>query len=441
MKVFFLTFLLPLLMYAEEIRVQLSSERALTPIYVSQFQREGDALSSQYTDELFGVLSFDLSYNGSSQVVSKNSERENLTSKLFDSSAWKDMGIAHILQGKITHKQLQIKLFSTETNTVKTFESVVLTGVMKEDRRLIHKLADRICRILFNRDGVANSRILYCVQSKNEQGGSPWISEVWECDWDGANSRQVTKESSYSVTPLFIPANQQHANDRFLYVSYKNGQPKIFIASLKEGKGERLIDIRGNQLLPAVSRKRDKIAFICDASGRADLFLQPFDAIKGKAGKPCQLFSYPRSSQASPTFSPDGGLLAFVSDKDGSPRVYTIPATFNSKRAVPTLITKKNPESSCPAWSPDGKKIAFSARTAGIRQIWIYDFESREEKQLTYGPGNKENPSWAPNSVHLVFNSADNDSSELYLVNLNQPEAIKITRGSGKKHYPSWGTR
>lgn len=440
MKMIFLL-LLPFLLFGEEIRVQLTSDHELLPIYISQFLKEGEELSPQYLEELHGVLSFDLSYNGSTQVVSKNSEREGLLSKLFDASAWKQMGIAHVLQAKVSHKQLQLKLLSTQSNTVKNFEIIPLTGILKEDRRLIHKLADRIHRVLFNTEGVAHSRILYCVQMKNGQGASPWISEVWECDWDGANARQVTKESSYSVTPLFIPANPHYATDRFLYVSYKNGQPKIFIASLKEGKGERFIDIRGNQLLPAISSKRDKIAFICDASGRADLFLQPFDPNKGKVGKPYQLFSYPRSSQASPTFSPDGATIAFVSDKDGAPRIYTISATFHSKRATPTLITKKNPESSCPAWSPDGKKIAFSARTTGIRQIWIYDFETGEEKQLTFGPGNKENPSWAPDSLHLVFNSTDSDSSELYMVNLNQPEAIKISRGSGKKHYPSWGTR
>jgi Tol biopolymer transport system component len=71
----------------------------------------------------------------------------------------------------------------------------------------------------------------------------------------------------------------------------------------------------------------------------------------------------------------------------------------------------------------------------------VYDFETKEEKQLTYGPGHKENPSWAPNSHHIVFNSTDHATSDLYVVNINQPEAIKITKGPGKKHYAAWTTR
>ncbi|HUD01880.1 MAG TPA: hypothetical protein VMR37_06100 [Rhabdochlamydiaceae bacterium] len=41
------------------------------------------------------------------------------------------------------------------------------------------------------------------------------------------------------------------------------------------------------------------------------------------------------------------------------------------------------------------------------RPFWIYNFESKEERQLTDGTGNKENPSWVPDSKHLVFNSTD----------------------------------
>jgi TolB protein len=105
------------------------------------------------------------------------------------------------------------------------------------------------------------------------------------------------------------------------------------------------------------------------------------------------------------------------------------------------MISKQNRENSCPAWSPDGTKLAYSAKTNGIRQIWIYDFGKGEEWQLTSGSGHKENPAWAPDSRHIIFNSTDDHTSELYIVNLSQPEALKISRGTGKKHYPTWGSR
>ena len=76
--------------------------------------------------------------------------------------------------------------------------------------------------------------------------------------------------------------------------------------------------------------------------------------------------------------------------------------------------------------------------TNNVRQIWTYDFQKNEERQMTQGGGNKENPTWAPNSLHLIFNSTGHSGSELYLINLNQPEAVKITNGPGEKRFPNW---
>ncbi|MBI2742295.1 MAG: Tol-Pal system protein TolB [Chlamydiales bacterium] len=434
-----------------EIRVQLSTASSLIPVYMGRFDGE-TSLDRNYLSQLESVLLFDLNNNGSTRALPINDQKEKvLTAKeakeCFSPKAWKSFGIAHVMKVLITGKTLSLDLFTTSSGSLKHFSDITLTGEIAHDRRQIHKLADGIHKSLFNRDGIASSRILFARQAKEVRADSPdaagWASEIWECDWDGHNARQITSERSYCVTPVFIPVSSSFpgASDRFLYVSYKSGQPKIFLASLKEGVGRRLIDLRGNQLLPAISPQRDKVAFICDAAGRSDLFMQPFNPQTGEVGKPQQLFSYPHSTQASPTFSPDGTKVAFVSDKDRSMRIYVIPATGSGRRANPQLITKQNSENSCPSWSPDGRKLAYSAKTGGVRQIWIYDFATQEERQLTSGAGNKENPTWAADSLHLVFNSTDASSSELYVVNLNQPDAIRITKGQGKNHYPTWGPR
>jgi len=431
----------PLFSVEEEIKIYLQTESKATPIYVADFQ----GANPTYLNQLRSILKYDLDHDGSSRVMAQSSEKEDLLKSenkqtAFSPITWKALGAMHVATVKVSDNQLQLSLFSVGTQTLKHFPSFHLTGNLLQDRRIIHQCADLLHKVLYGKDGVANTKLLYCVQISGSGPAKKWISEVWECDWDGANARQVTKENSYCVTPAYLPSTDG-ANDRFIYVSYKKGQPKIYLASLKDGNGQRLVSLRGNQLLPAVSFQKDKIAFICDASGRTDLFLQHLHPQSGKASTPVQLFSYPRSTQASPTFSPDGKKIAFVSDKDGGARIYTIPSDGGTKRAAAQLLTKKNQENSCPAWSPDGKKIAYSAKTKGVRQIWIYDLATGEESQLTDGPGHKENPAWAPDSLHLIFNSTGTEQSELYMVNLNQPEVVKITQGPGKKDYPAWGKR
>lgn len=426
----------------QEIRVVLETQSSLSPIYLSHINCTDSSFPANYVKELEKVLLFDFNYNGKTKVANRTKEKELLLISSDQQSALlKGIEAPFALSFSLKQKGLHCKVYSLLDGRTKSFSDIHLTGVLGQDRQKLHKLSDAIHKTLFHEEGIAYSRILYCYQSKNESSDSSWKSEIIECDWDGENSKVITEEKSYCVTPVLIPKGEGMNKEMFLYVSYKTGQPKIFIASLDEGKGKKAVDIRGNQILPAISRKRDKIAFICDATGRTDLFVQPIQPETGRTGTPKQLFSYPKSTQASPTFSPDGSKIAFVSDKDGAARIYCIPSEIGSKRPTATLLTKKNRESSCPAWAPDGTKLAYSAKTEGTRQIWIYDFSTGEEKQLTHGPGNKENPCWANNSLHIVFNSTDGVSSDLYVVNLNQPEAVKITKGLGKKHYPTWGLR
>lgn len=434
------------LISAQEIRVNLNTSSSLHPCYIGKIQSQNTSFSISYLNQLESILNYDFNYNGMTTVLPRAADKEKLLQNqdekvAFNASSWKEMGLSYVLQLKLVGNTLTASCFTTQASSLKKFTSVTLNGQLHEDRIRIHKLADAIFKTLFQLEGVASSRLLFAHQTKGKNNNQEWLSEIWECDWDGGNLKQITHENSYCVTPVFLPHSSQFNNDKFLYVSYKMGQPKIYIASLSDGLGQRMIDLRGNQILPSISQKRDKIAFISDAGGRTDLFIQPLSASGADSGVPVQLYSYPRSTQASPTFSPDGSTVAFVSDKDGGTRIYTLSTSSSAKRGNAIMITKKNKENTCPCWSPDGKKIAYSAKTNGIRQIWIYDLVSKEETQLTTGPGNKENPCWAPDSKHLVFNSTDGDSSELYVVNLNQPDAVKITKGPGKKHYPAWGKR
>jgi TolB protein len=251
----------------------------------------------------------------------------------------------------------------------------------------------------------------------------------------------VTSNCGFCISPVYLPPKPGFLRNAFFFVSYKIGQPKIYIGSLKGGEPQRFISLKGNQLTPSVSLQRDKMAFVCDYTNNPDLFLQAFDVESGPKDKPQQIFAVPHGTQGSPALSPDGKRVAFVSNKDGSPRIYVmdIPAPGAKLKDIkPILISKYNRESSAPSWSPDGSKIVYCASTDGVRQIWMYDFKKNEEKQLTKGKGNKENPAWGPNSLHIVYNSTGSEGSELYLMNLNQTEATRISQGKGEKHFPNW---
>lgn len=422
---------------SQDLRIHLTSEATLDPIYISHFINGERYYEPSYIEQLETVLSFDFQNNGLMQTIKNHPDKEKIlkSQKLLPSTSldeiktWK---IPYILKIEVIDKTLHSSLFIASENTVKNF-NISLSGKLSADRCHLHRLADLVYQSIYQEPGIASSKIFYAVKNKQNE---KWISEIWCCDWDGGNPEQITNEGSYCINPIYF--KPQKGSPQLLYVSYKQGQPKIYQTSLKDKNSRRLISLRGNQLLPALSHTQDKMAFICDVAGQADLFIQSLSHKEGEKQKPIQLFSYPYSTQGSPTFNPDATQIAFVSDKDGSPRIYTLPISPRLKKTVPHLLTKRNHENSCPAWSPDGKKLAYSAKTKGIRQLWIYDFETGEEYPLTEGPEHKENPSWAPNSRHLVFNLTSGSNSEICIINMQQRQMIKISKGSGIKHYPMW---
>jgi TolB protein len=436
-----------------EILVHLDTEVPLLPLYLSTIETpQNGSLSKEHLSSIRDILSFDLNYNGSTKVLTPK-EVQKLSSlsgqDSFDVSLDFDKikrdGILYIIKLKTTDNSLSAKVISTNAQSAQTIDNIRLSGDLSKDRTTIHALSDAIHRALFEKQGIASCKLLFTIKktvpSQSKGLEAKVVSEVFESDYDGKNARQLTHEGTLCANPSYIPTQQGQRPAAFCFVSYKIGQPKIYYANLKDPRPRRVSPLKGNQLTPSLSNDGRNVLFACDNTGTSDIFLQQFKKEIGPIGKPRHIFAAKGAAQASPVFSPDGSKIAFVSDKDGAPKIYimSLPQEGTKlKDLKPILITKRCRENSAPTWSPDGKKLAYSAKNSGPRQIWIYDIETHKERELTQGKSIKENPVWAPDSLHLLFNAKDGTISDLYLVNLNQPEAVKITSGSFDKMFPSW---
>ena len=438
LKNIFFYFLAPFFfLQSEEIEVKLKTQTPLKSAYLSQINLFDDASNWKYVDELRDIIEFDLNVGAFLTVLPIHDPFENVLKKQnkahIQSHFYKER-IPYVFYVTLGQNSLEITAYHIEKGFSKRYVGCPITKNMNEDRIHLHKLVDTIHKDLFGIQGISSMRIIYS-QKEMDRNGDP-ISEIWMADYDGSNIKQMTFENVYCLTPFFFPT--QSDQTQFGFVSYKNGQSKIYTSSDQNP----FIELRGSQVLPALHPNQKQIAFITDAAGRPDLFIQNLNASGKCIGKARQLFTYPRATQASPTFSPDGKKIAFVSDKDGPPRIYCLDISKSStQKTHPKLITKKNRENISPAWSPNGKKIAYSAKIGDTRQIWIYDLDTEEEMQLTTGPENKENPSWAPDSIHLIYNTDQEGVGQIYLIDLFQQKPIQITHGNGIKRFASFETR
>lgn len=418
----------------EEIVVPLAVAQEHTPALVIPLY--DSSLPEVYQKKLFSVFIFDAQANGRLETLSCSSRYEDLAKKPspFQLDLWKDCACEHVIRLSFQDEKFKVECFTLSTGRVRTLESALLSGNLDKDRGFVHQCSDLLHEMLFKESGIACSKILF---TKN---GDEGCAEVWESDYDCANAHPITQENALCVTPSYLSLKSGKSKP-FVYVSYVLGQPKIFVSSTLSKRKERLTFLKGNQLMPTLSPRGDLVAFISDVTGNPDLFIQPFSPTEGPFGKPRQIFTAPKATQGCPAFHPDGKRIAFVSNMDGTPRVYVMPIPPEGtpvEKIKPHLITKKNRNNTSPAWSPDGKQIAYSAMTKGVRQIWIYDFLTGEEWQLTEGRQHKENPAWASNSRHLIFNTVEGTQADLYLIHIGAKKALKLTSGKGERRFPSW---
>lgn len=393
---------------------------------------------SLYMDELMEVLSFDFKHAGSLRILPSDQELDRVLAlpltqeriaKLKMRLGKHCVVIPNWMAGKLVIELLDL----SDPKGVESYP-VSLSFRLEEDVKAMRIVFDKMVEKLTGIEGIASKPIFYSLQKDPNQ----FVSVIYQSDYDGRFPKAVSAEDDYAICPCSYQVDGKRGA---LFVSYKEGIPKIMMSDF-HGGWKPVVQLRGNQLLPAISSRHHQIAFISDVTGHADLFLQSFDPYQGGIGKPYQIFAAKSGVAASPAFSPDGSKIAFVSDHSGRPSIYLLNLSgyLSTKRAgAPQQIVRHEGEASCPRFSPDGKKLAYSAKTEGLFQIWVYDFETKQQMQVTYGPYDKENPTWAKDNFHLIYNSTT-PSYQLYLTDLISHKQELILSGEGRYHYPFWAS-
>jgi TolB protein len=125
----------------------------------------------------------------------------------------------------------------------------------------------------------------------------------------------------------------------------------------------------------------------------------------------------------SPSWSPDGTRLAYVSFEERKPVVYVQSLTTGSRRAVANFWGSN----SAPAWSPDGKRLAVVLTKDGGSQIYVISADGGGASRLTHSTAIDTEPNFSPDGELLLFTSDRGGSPQIYGMPASGGEPRRLT--------------
>jgi TolB protein len=125
----------------------------------------------------------------------------------------------------------------------------------------------------------------------------------------------------------------------------------------------------------------------------------------------------------SPAWSPDGKKLAYVSFESERPAIYVQQVASGQR----IQLTDFDGINGAPAWSPDGRKLAMSLSKDGQPEIYVMNLSGRATQRLTNNSSIDTEPSWAPDGRSLLFTSDRSGGPQLYRYTLGSGNAERLT--------------
>lgn len=135
----------------------------------------------------------------------------------------------------------------------------------------------------------------------------------------------------------------------------------------------------------------------------------------------------------SPAFSADGRKLAYVSFASRRPEILVRDVFDVETRRIASV----DGLNSAPTWSPDGRQLAVAQSREGAVNIFIIDVDSGDRRQLTDHWGIDTEPVWAPDGRHILFTSNRAGSPQIYRVPAEGGRAERITFEGGYNAAPA----
>jgi TolB protein len=376
--------------------------------------------SPELSTELPKVIANDLDLSGYFLPMDKkaflDSDGAGITAENINFRNWTVIGTDVLIKGAYTcignNVEVDIRVYEPFDGK-QVFGKRYLEKIT-DYRVLMHRAGNDIFLKLTGHKGIFLSKFLF----DNKGSGN---KEIYICDFDGYNLKKVTNEKAIAQFPRWSPDG-----NGFAFTLNKDGHFIPHYMNISSGKIKKLSDKEGFSARWHPNGGGIDLT-LRDRGGYADIYSADIN------GGNLKKLTNNQSDDLSPSRSPDGKKLVFVSDRSGPPQIYVKDLTTGTEER----ITYDFKYCTSPVWS-SLNKIVFVVVEKGIHDIYTMNPDGTGLRALTEGAGRNEEPCWSPDGRYIVFSSNRDGGYHLFIMNENGFNQRRVTFFNGEERNASW---
>ncbi|MBU1748725.1 MAG: hypothetical protein KKA73_13640 [Chloroflexi bacterium] len=182
------------------------------------------------------------------------------------------------------------------------------------------------------------------------------------------------------------------------------------------------------------------IAFESDCGGNWDIYMMNVEDQQIDCSKMIRLTRDPADDR-SPAWSPDGRHIAFTSKREGYAQIYVMGIGDEPEKTASPIPIPLKGLTAClePVWSPDGSHIAFAAfADPENSEIFVMSEDGSEVKRLTDHANGDRHPAWSPDGRRIAFQSKRDGNLDIYTMNADGTELKRLTYDPAEDRDAVW---
>jgi Tol biopolymer transport system component/tRNA A-37 threonylcarbamoyl transferase component Bud32 len=233
---------------------------------------------------------------------------------------------------------------------------------------------------------------------------------------------QIQSPGITNIGAAWLPNGRE-----FVFGSETGTNYGLWRTAVSKGAVSRRLDLGSAGAEPTISRLGNRLAFaVFQLRGniwRVDL--------NGPGKEPSQpiRFIFSTQNEFYPAFSPDGRRIAFMSERSGTQEIW-ICDSDGSKTLQ--LTSFGGAAIYGPSWSPDSQNIALTVAQKGIKEdIYVVSVNGGVPRRMTTDPAEDKWPYWSHDGKWIYFSSTRSGREEIWRMPASGGEAVQITRNSG----------